>query len=225
MPAVKEITVEYVKPGDLIPAEYNPRKMRPSAFVKLKEGITRFGMVDPLIVNERTNTLVGGHQRLRAAMDLGWERVPIVRVDLSPEEEKALNIALNNAELTGTYDKGMLTQVLDSIKETDLLTASGFDEHQIAQMIQSVKRQTETPTYPLAPKLLEHYDYVVIFAEHETDWMNLQSWFQLEMQQSYKKRKVGRGRVVPFAKFMELLESRGIVVAPVEPEEAKPADE
>lgn len=225
MPATKEIVIEYVKPEDITPATYNPRRMRPSAFVKLKEGLQRFGMVDPLIVNSNTGVVVGGHQRLRAAIDLGWEKVPIVRVDLTPDEEKALNIALNNAEMTGTYDKGLLTEVLDSLKGTEFLTATGFDERQIAQMIESVKRHTEVPTYPLAARLLEHYDYVVIFATHETDWMNLQSIFRLKTEQSYKKSKVGLGRVVPFERFLEVLEERGVVVPEVEPEEVTPADE
>ena len=59
--------------SDLIPADYNPRKaLRPgdSEYEKLKRSIEEFGLVEPLIWNERTNRLVGGHQRLTVMRDL-----------------------------------------------------------------------------------------------------------------------------------------------------------
>ena len=54
-------TVQYdVK--NLIFAEYNPRELTKDQHQDLKDSITRFGFVDPLIVNthkERKNILVG----------------------------------------------------------------------------------------------------------------------------------------------------------------------
>jgi hypothetical protein len=204
--------------GDVKPADYNPRSMRPSAFAKLKDSLERFGMVDPLVVNANTGTLVGGHQRLRAAMELGWENVPVIEVELSEDEEKALNIALNNAEISGQWNTPKLAEILTGLKGSELLTATGFDEHQVAQFLDRVRASNVQPVYPLAPKLLESYDYVVIMAKHETDWMNLRSFFRLETESSYKKQKIGLGRVVSFERFMELLTERGVFVEPPEPE-------
>ena len=53
---------------DLRPASYNPRKdLKPGdkEYEKLKRSITEFGYVEPVIWNERTGTVVGGHQRLK----------------------------------------------------------------------------------------------------------------------------------------------------------------
>ena len=58
-------TVEY-NINKLISAEYNPRELTAKQHQDLKDSITRFGLVDPLIVNtnkKRKNILVGGHQR------------------------------------------------------------------------------------------------------------------------------------------------------------------
>ena len=47
----EKTTIVHRSVDDLVPADYNPRRMRPSAFAKLKDSLSRFGMVDPLIVN------------------------------------------------------------------------------------------------------------------------------------------------------------------------------
>ena len=81
--------------SDLIEADYNPRQMTKKQHQDLKESIELFGLVDPLIVNihpERLNVVVGGHQRLKIAKELGMQSVPCVEVNLDPEREKELNI-------------------------------------------------------------------------------------------------------------------------------------
>lgn len=107
-------TVQYdVK--NLIFAEYNPRELTKDQHQDLKDSITRFGFVDPLIVNthkERKNILVGGHQRLRIAKELGYKDVPCVEVDLTPDKEKELNVRLNKN--TGQWDWDSLANYFDA---------------------------------------------------------------------------------------------------------------
>src|SRR5699024_6936641 len=88
---------------DLIPAEYNPRKeLKPGMpeYEKLRKSIKEFGYVDPVIWNERTGKVVGGHQRLNVMKELGYKEVNVSVVDLDEQKEKALNIALN--KISGT---------------------------------------------------------------------------------------------------------------------------
>ena len=58
--------------------------------------------------------------------------VPVVLVDLDPRPARLLQIALN--EIHGEWDEYLLARLLDDLaKPSDLdLTASGFDEQQIA---------------------------------------------------------------------------------------------
>src|ERR1700722_6117278 len=79
---------------DLIPATYNPRKIEPKELNKLKRSLTRFGFVEPVVAN-KDMTVIGGHQRLKAAEALGIVEVPVIFVDIPKGDEKALNLALN----------------------------------------------------------------------------------------------------------------------------------
>ena len=97
--------IEKVKMSELNPAEYNPRRMTNKQYEDLKNSLEKFGLVDPIIINA-DNTVVGGHQRLRIMRELGAELVPAVRVNLSKEDEKELNIRLNKN--TGEFDLDVL---------------------------------------------------------------------------------------------------------------------
>ena len=55
----------------------------------------RFGAVQPIIWNERSGYVVGGHQRLKVLRRKKVQEVAVVVVDLDETEEKALNLALN----------------------------------------------------------------------------------------------------------------------------------
>lgn len=85
----------------------------------MKESIRKFGFVDPVIVNRRNMHICGGHQRVKAAESMGIEKVPVVFVDLSDAEEKALNITLNSHTVSGKFDTDVLTDLLMEIKNYD----------------------------------------------------------------------------------------------------------
>ena len=114
MPKNGNITTVQYDVKNLIFAEYNPRELTKDQHQDLKDSITRFGFVDPLIVNthkERKNILVGGHQRLKIAKELGYKDVPCVEVDLTPDKEKELNVRLNKN--TGQWDWDALANHFD----------------------------------------------------------------------------------------------------------------
>jgi hypothetical protein len=110
------VLIEKYQVDRINPAKYNPRVISPEELSGLKESIRKFGLVENLIVNKRTNTLVSGHQRFRAGCELGLTEFPVYEVDLSPTEEKALNIALNSQFISGKYDEELLTSLLTEIK-------------------------------------------------------------------------------------------------------------
>ena len=75
--------IEKLKTAQLIPADYNPRKdLKPGdpEYEKLKRSIEQFGYVDLLIWNKTTEHIVGGHQRAKILMDLGYDEVDCVVV-------------------------------------------------------------------------------------------------------------------------------------------------
>ena len=116
----------------LKPAEYNPRKkLKPGdkEYEKIKASIEEFGFADPLVVNSDM-TIIGGHQRLTVAIDLGFAEVPCAVVDIDKTREKALNIALN--KITGAWDENLLADLLKDIQDSNFdLGFTGFDPPEI----------------------------------------------------------------------------------------------
>jgi len=119
----------------LRPAEYNPRKkLKPGdkEYKKIKASIEEFGFADPLVVNADM-TIIGGHQRLTVAMDLGYTEVPCAVVDVDKTREKALNIALN--KITGQWDDEMLAALLKDLDVVQFNTdLTGFEKDEIAAL-------------------------------------------------------------------------------------------
>ncbi len=115
---IKTIAIQEINP-----APYNPRiDLKPGnpEYETLKRSIDTFGCVEPLVWNKRSGNLVGGHQRFKVLLARGDTEVDVSVVDLPPEKEKALNIALN--KISGDWDPRKLAQLLD-----ELVQLPGFD--------------------------------------------------------------------------------------------------
>lgn len=122
-----DLKVEYVSVNSLKPCPWNPRKWDETARAQLRESITRFGFVDPLIVNrhpDRLNIIVGGHFRWTVAQEVGMENVPVVYVSLTEEKERELNLRLNRN--VGEWDYDLLKEF-----DTSLLLDIGFDNRDL----------------------------------------------------------------------------------------------
>ena len=103
---------------DLRPAVWNPRRISPEAMTGLRASVERFGLVQPIILNERTGNVVGGHQRLKVLEEAGQVAAQVVILNISESEEKALNVALNNPHISGEFDDG-LDALLAQIREEE----------------------------------------------------------------------------------------------------------
>lgn len=129
-----------VDPRTLKAATYNPREITAEAFEALKGSLRQFGFVDPAIVNSRTGVLVGGHQRVKAAIDLGMATVPVVWIDVDETTEKALNVTLNNFKIGGFYTEG-LQDILCEL--TELLPVGSFVEVGLDRLVEPLKSLDE----------------------------------------------------------------------------------
>jgi len=126
-----KIDVVYVSINALKSADYNPRKHSKESLAQLQESISRFGAIDPIIVNsapKRKNLVIGGHMRLKAAKALGMTTVPVVYVDIPTlAKEKELNLRLNKN--TGEWDMEKLKSF-----DLDLLSDIGFSDFDLSGM-------------------------------------------------------------------------------------------
>jgi ParB-like chromosome segregation protein Spo0J len=118
-------------------AKYNPRRdLKPGdpEYQSLKRVIDRFGFLLPLVWNERTGVLVGGHQRLSVLEAEGATEVTVSVVNLDEAHERALNVALNNIE--GDWDNEVLIRVLSELKDSGSdLALTGFDDEELMRLL------------------------------------------------------------------------------------------
>ena len=118
-------TIVEVKRSEIHPADYNPRKIDEQGKRMLKRSMKQFGVVGGIIVNSQTgNTIVGGHQKV-AILDEMYKypdndyslRVEMISVDR--KTEKTLNIALNNGNISGSWDYDALARLVPDIDYKD----------------------------------------------------------------------------------------------------------
>lgn len=111
-----DLKIVEVPINELRLSEYNPRKHSKEQAEQLKESISRFGLVDPIICNsfgERKNIVIGGHFRIKVAKEMGIDQMPVVYVSIPDlNKEKELNIRLNKN--TGEFDLDLLAQFDES---------------------------------------------------------------------------------------------------------------
>ena len=110
---VESIPIERINP-----AAYNPRidlQEGDPDYDKLQRSLDEFGCVEPLVWNRRTGNLVGGHQRLKILQARGDERIDVSVVDLPPQRERALNIALK--KIGGDWDERKLADLLTGLAQ------------------------------------------------------------------------------------------------------------
>lgn len=133
--------VQEIKISELNPAEYNPREISDFDLSELKKSITKFGVVEAIVVNKDL-TIIGGHQRVKAATELGIETVPCFVLDLNKTDEKALNLALN--KIQGYFNEEKLADILAEIRNE----AVGFSEEEVNQYaLRQELRQEQEGSY------------------------------------------------------------------------------
>lgn len=109
------MNIKAVKIADLKPNPKNPRAISEDALAGLNVSIEKFGLVEPIVVNETSGHIVGGHQRLEVLKKQGVTQTYVVVVQLPDKEEMELNVALNNKEIQGDWTEDIV-EILESFK-------------------------------------------------------------------------------------------------------------
>ena len=138
--------IRRVPVSKLNPAAYNPRKnLQPGdpEYKKLARSLDKFGCVEPIVWNERTGNVVGGHQRLKVLIAAGETELDVSVVNLSDADEKALNIALN--KIAGEWDTTALTELLQELSADSSIdeTLTGFDRGELDNLLADLEGRTQ----------------------------------------------------------------------------------
>ena len=133
------VTVEQIPIDQLRPDPANPRRIGPDKLDSLERSLRQFGFVQPVLARRDDNTVIGGHQRLVAARRLGLATVPVTWLDLSVEQARLLNLALN--KISGSWDDQLLARLLADLGASPNvdLSLSGFGEDEIHDLLRSLE--------------------------------------------------------------------------------------
>ena len=135
-----KMNLKKLKIGDLIMATYNPRKdltAKDKEYQKIKNSITEFGYVTPIIVNADM-TVISGHQRLKVLKDLEYEEIECIVVDFDKDKEKLLNVALN--KISGEWDYQKLETMFNDLENNNIdLSITGFEEKEINKLLKETE--------------------------------------------------------------------------------------
>ena len=128
------MNIEKANINDLISPDWNPRQITEEELQKLETSLNEFGYIEPIIVNDVNNHIVGGNQRCKALKQLGYEEVDVVYVHIEDlAKEKACNVALN--KISGDWDNDKLKIVLEEIELSPIdVSLTGFDEIELTEM-------------------------------------------------------------------------------------------
>ena len=97
------LEIVYLPPGDLTPYEKNTRKHSPDDIEQIKESIRQDGFSDPIGIWGEQNIIVEGHGRQIAALEMGLDEVPCIRLDHMTDDQRRDYAIRHNrtAELSG----------------------------------------------------------------------------------------------------------------------------
>ena len=130
--------IEAVNTEELIrkASPYNPRQISDHDLGALRRSLRFFGTVEPIVVNRRTDRIVGGHQRVKAALAENIDTLPVVWVDLDEPSEKQLNLALNR--IHGEWDVEKLAELLADLQQLGAdLDLTGFTPAEVEEFLKA----------------------------------------------------------------------------------------
>jgi ParB family chromosome partitioning protein len=120
------MNVDELPISQLRPAVWNSNEVEPEMMARLRESMTRFGLVENLVARpngDGTYEVLSGNHRFQVLIELGVETVPCVVVDLDDAQARLLAQAMNH--IRGEDNPGLraevLRQVLDSVPQYEVL--------------------------------------------------------------------------------------------------------
>lgn len=154
--------------SDLTPNGANPRKISKEQLARLEKSLREFGDLGCIILNRKTNRLVGGHQRAKVLpqdakieitdeylpptptgttaegyVTINQERFAFRIVDWEEDKELAANISANQSG--GDFDIPVLNDILLHLDEVNYdMDLTGFGRDEIENLMAPLPKEDET---------------------------------------------------------------------------------
>ena len=146
MSDLSESAAEWVSIKDLKPWEQNPRN-NDHAVADVASSIERFGFASPIIAR-LNGEVIAGHTRLKAALSLGLDRVPVRYMDLDPADAKMLALADNKIGELADWNQESLAEILQGLADDDLdLDGLGWSGDELSAILDAPTGLEDAPEH------------------------------------------------------------------------------
>jgi hypothetical protein len=158
----------------------------------IRKSLETFGYYRNIVI-AKDGTILAGHGVAESARDLGHKVCPVIKLNISPDDPRALKLLVNDNEIRNLADVDdiALAEILSEISTSDIgLEGTGYDEIQFAAL--SFLIQAPSPS-----------------ANHQAEWEGLPEFAAI---------KAGPKLVIMFdtlerrAEFVESITSLGMVI-------------
>lgn len=227
MAQIDNLRIEWVELSEIVRWSRNPKD---HDLGLIYQSISRFGFVQPILVDETTGQLVAGHGRLdtllmkrtnseKAPAGIKVEGdnwfVPVIRgISFKDEHEaEAYVVADNRTVEQGGWIEDKLAEVLqDHVGD---LRGIGFDRADIDELVKNITPDVDDDEFLIPPEieftaeLLEEHNYLVFTFDKSFDWNVVAEHFSLgtvhalDSEGTYERK--GVGRVLDGSRLLEVL--------------------
>jgi len=143
---LETLVVEYVDIDSIQPNKYNPNRQSDDDFALLLRSMQDDGFTQPVIVQKDSMEIVDGEHRWRAGHQLGYAQIPVVFVNMTPEQMRVATLRHNRAR--GSEDLDLTAALL-----RDLQTLGALDWAQDSLLLDDVELNALLDVEPVPEQL------------------------------------------------------------------------
>jgi ParB-like chromosome segregation protein Spo0J len=149
--------------ADLKPHPGNYQTHPDSQLEQIQASIRQHGFYRNVVVAS-DNTILAGHGVVEAAKRMGKKRVPVIKLDISSDDPKALKVMTSDNEINNLakVNDRALTELLKGLLEIEgngALMGTGFDENQLAALAFTTRPASEMQTQDTAAEWVGMADW------------------------------------------------------------------
>jgi hypothetical protein len=137
-------TAQLVDIDTLKPHPRNYRKHTADQLEHLVESIRAHGLYKN-VVAAKDWTILAGHGVVAAAKEIGFTKLPVVRLPIKPNDPRALKVLAGDNMIwhLAEDDDRVLTELLKELSSGDELLGTGFDDQMLAGLVMVTRPEGE----------------------------------------------------------------------------------
>jgi len=113
----------------------NPRKGDVAA---IAESLEHNGQYKPIVVRAGTNEVLAGNHTLKAARELGWDRIAVTFVDVTDDQAARIVLVDNRTNDLAGYDEAALAEMLQELPD---LAGTGFTVDAVDALVHGMEQE------------------------------------------------------------------------------------